>query len=59
MLTLLQAGLPIAEYAPREVKNSVVGQGSATKDMVAYMVAKRLGLPTPPAADAADALLWR
>ena len=55
---LLAAALrdvPIAEYAPREIKKAVVGTGSATKDQVAFMVKQQLRLkeaPTP--ADAAD-----
>jgi len=47
--------LVIAEYAPREIKNAVVGTGNATKDQVAFMVKQQLKLkdaPTP--ADAAD-----
>ena len=47
--------LPIAEYAPREIKKAVVGTGNATKDQVGFMVKHQLHLqeaPTP--ADAAD-----
>lgn len=47
--------LPIAEYAPREIKSAVVGTGNATKDQVGFMVQQQLRLkeaPTP--ADAAD-----
>lgn len=49
------AGLPVAEYAPRLVKQAVVGAGAADKDQVAMMV----GVILPGAkaeADAADAL---
>ncbi len=47
--------IPIAEYAPREIKSAVVGTGNATKEQVGYMVQKQLRLKTPPApADAAD-----
>jgi len=45
----------IAEYAPREIKKAVVGNGNATKDQVGFMVKQQLKLraaPTP--ADAAD-----
>ena len=45
----------IAEYAPRQIKKAVVGNGNATKDQVGYMVQQQLKLkeiPTP--ADAAD-----
>ncbi len=50
------AGLPVAEYAPRSVKKALVGGGGADKAQVQYMV--RLLLPgcEPAGADAADAL---
>ena len=44
LLAAAQAALPIFEYAPREVKLSVVGTGSATKLQVASMVDRLLGL---------------
>lgn len=44
LLAAAQAGLPIFEYAPREVKKSVVGIGSATKSQVSSMVARLLGV---------------
>lgn len=50
------AELPISEYAPRLVKQAVVGTGRATKAQVAYMVRVLLRLDAEPAADAADAL---
>ncbi|MCG6988574.1 MAG: crossover junction endodeoxyribonuclease RuvC [Gemmatimonadetes bacterium] len=47
--------LPIAEYAPREIKSAVVGTGNATKDQVGFMVQQQLRLKEAPApADAAD-----
>ena len=49
-------GLPIYEYAPRRVKQSVVGRGAAQKEQVAFMVRVLLGLTETPQADAADAL---
>lgn len=48
--------LPIAEYAPRTVKQAVVGKGSADKEQVQHMVQYLLKLPGKPQADAADAL---
>jgi len=50
------AGLPVAEYAPRSIKKALVGAGGADKAQVQYMV--RLLLPgcNPAGADAADAL---
>jgi crossover junction endodeoxyribonuclease RuvC len=38
----------VAEYAPAEVKNAVVGAGAATKDQVGYMVQRLLRLTAPP-----------
>ncbi len=46
----------IFEYAPREIKQAVVGNGSATKVQVQHMVVSLLGLDGTPSADAADAL---
>lgn len=47
--------VPVAEYAPAEVKNAVAGTGRATKDQIQYMVQQLLRLRTPPRpADAAD-----
>jgi crossover junction endodeoxyribonuclease RuvC len=55
LLAPAQAGLPVAEYAPRLVKKAVVGTGAAEKGQVAAMVA--ILLPgTKATADAADAL---
>ncbi len=56
LLAAAQAGLPVAEYAPMEVKRATVGYGRATKEQVQAMIARLLTLPAPPAADAADAL---
>jgi crossover junction endodeoxyribonuclease RuvC len=49
-------GLPVYEYAPRKVKSAVVGNGSADKSQVAFMVRALLGLSETPPPDAADAL---
>lgn len=47
--------LDVAEYPPAEVKNAVVGTGSATKHQVGFMTQKLLRLKEPPRpADAAD-----
>ena len=48
--------LPVAEYAPREIKQAVVGKGSADKQQVQHMVRVLLNLSETPQADAADAL---
>ncbi|HEY3286423.1 MAG TPA: crossover junction endodeoxyribonuclease RuvC, partial [Gemmatimonadaceae bacterium] len=50
-----QAGLPIYEYPPAEIKKSVTGSGAATKEQVQFMVTKLLRLKhAPEPADAAD-----
>lgn len=46
----------VFEYAAREIKQAVVGTGSATKQQVLHMVVSLLQLEDNPAADAADAL---
>jgi crossover junction endodeoxyribonuclease RuvC len=51
-----QRGLPVFEYAPRKVKQSVTGRGAAGKTQVAHMIKVTLGLKELPAPDAADAL---
>jgi crossover junction endodeoxyribonuclease RuvC len=48
--------LSVAEYAPREVKQAVVGTGGADKQQVQHMVRVLLNLAETPQADAADAL---
>lgn len=50
------AAVPVFEYAPRRVKQAVVGYGAATKEQMQAMVVKQLGLAKPPPEDAADAL---
>lgn len=54
--TCAHAGLPVVEYAPRSVKQGVVGRGAADKSQVAFMMKTLLGLPEIPQNDAADAL---
>ena len=57
MLAAVDAGLPVIEYTPAEVKVAVVGYGRAEKTQMQQMVKVLLGLevvPTPH--DAADAL---
>ena len=56
MIAPARAGLPVAEYAAREVKKSVVGTGAADKAQVAFMVQRLLPASGKPVADAADAL---
>lgn len=56
ILAAAQAGIPVHEYAPRRVKQAVVGVGSAQKSQVAFMVRAALRLTETPPPDAADAL---
>ena len=49
-------GIEVHEYAPREIKQAIVGTGAATKEQVQHMVVSILKLDGVPAADAADAL---
>ena len=48
LLALAHSGLPVFEYAPREVKRAVVGRGSASKEQVRYMVRQLLKLEVDP-----------
>lgn len=57
LLVLEQAGIPVFEYTPMQVKQAMTGYGKATKQEVQEMVAKRLDLEKVPRPDdAADAL---
>jgi crossover junction endodeoxyribonuclease RuvC len=57
MLAAVEAGLPVAEYTPAEIKRAVVGYGRAEKHQVQQMVMLLLGLSSVPSPhDAADAL---
>jgi len=57
MLAAVEAGVPIVEYTPAEVKQSIVGYGRAEKKQVQSMIQLLLGLARPPSPfDASDAL---
>ena len=57
MLAAVEAGMPVVEYTPAEIKRAVVGYGRAEKPQVQQMVKVILGLPAVPSPhDAADAL---
>ena len=57
LLAIQQAGLPIAQYKPAQVKQAVVGYGNATKHQVMDMTKRLLHLSAPPKPDdAADAV---
>ena len=46
----------VVEYAPREIKQAIVGTGAATKEQVQHMITRLLSLDGAPSPDAADAL---
>jgi crossover junction endodeoxyribonuclease RuvC len=48
--------IPLTEYSVKQIKQSVVGYGSATKQQVQDMVCRLLNLNQVPSYDAADAL---
>lgn len=49
--------IPVHEYAPRKAKIAVTGNGAASKEQVALMIQRQLGLPElPKHLDATDAL---
>jgi len=50
------SGVPVYEYAPRRVKQALVGFGGADKSQVGKMITAMLGLSEQPEEDAADAL---
>jgi crossover junction endodeoxyribonuclease RuvC len=57
LLAACEAGLPIFEYTPAEVKRAVVGFGRAEKHQIQHMIRILLGLEAAPRPhDAADAL---
>ena len=57
LLAAAEAGVPVFEYGPHEVKMAVTGYGRAGKDQVQRMVQVVLGMPVLPRPDdAADAL---
>jgi crossover junction endodeoxyribonuclease RuvC len=56
LFTPAHLGVAVAEYAPNQVKKSVVGVGHAGKDQVHAMVKVLLPLAVIAGADAADAL---
>jgi crossover junction endodeoxyribonuclease RuvC len=57
LLAAAEADLPVAEYAPAEIKLAVVGFGRAEKHQVQQMIKLLLGLDAVPSPhDAADAL---
>jgi len=57
LLAAAEAGIPVVEYAPAEIKRAVVGFGRAEKHQIQQMMKLLLGLDAPPSPhDVADAL---
>ncbi len=57
LLVAAEAGLPVEEYVPLEVKNAITGLGNAGKEQVRRALARVHGLrDVPDQPDAADAV---
>ena len=57
MAAALHHNLPVFEYSPRKVKQSITGKGSSSKEQVAIMLQRILTLKAlPEKLDATDAL---
>lgn len=57
MAAVLSRNIPITEYAPKKVKQSVTGNGNASKEQVAAMINQLLNFDLKPEYfDATDAL---
>lgn len=57
MAAALHAGCPVAEYAPRRIKQAITGSGSASKEQVAGVLKAMLKLSElPKRLDATDGL---
>jgi crossover junction endodeoxyribonuclease RuvC len=56
MLAPAMFGIAVSEYAPNQVKKTVVGAGHADKNQISVMLKILLPKAEPPSADAADAL---
>ncbi len=56
LLAAARSGALVCEYSPAEIKSAVVGNGSATKSQVQFMVERLLRPEEKPSGDEADAL---
>jgi len=53
----MENGIPVSEYSPKKVKQSITGNGNADKEQVWMMLQRLTGLPEKPEHfDATDAL---
>lgn len=56
LVAAAQAGIPVQEYSPAEIKVAVAGNGRAAKEQIQLMVGRLLGLAEAVSSDEADAL---
>lgn len=57
MAAALSHNIPVTEYAPRKIKQSITGNGTASKEQVAAMLQRLLGFKeSPEFLDATDGL---
>jgi crossover junction endodeoxyribonuclease RuvC len=57
MAAALHLDVPIFEYSPKKIKQSITGKGNASKEQVAGMLATLLSIKDPPEyLDATDGL---
>lgn len=56
MLAAMHREVPVAQYAPAEVKKALVGAGRAAKEQVWFMIRQQLGVTEDRGLDASDAL---
>ncbi|MES2417183.1 MAG: crossover junction endodeoxyribonuclease RuvC [Bacteroidota bacterium] len=57
MAAALSKNIPVTEYAPRKIKQSITGKGTASKEQVAAMLQRLLNFKeTPEFLDATDGL---
>ncbi|RZK43540.1 MAG: crossover junction endodeoxyribonuclease RuvC [Pedobacter sp.] len=57
MAAALSKNIPVTEYAPRKIKQSITGKGTASKEQVALMLQRLLNFnETPEFLDATDGL---
>jgi crossover junction endodeoxyribonuclease RuvC len=57
MSAALYRDIPITEYAPKKIKQSITGKGTASKEQVSFMLQQMLNLKTVPKDfDATDGL---
>jgi crossover junction endodeoxyribonuclease RuvC len=57
IISALNHNIPITEYSPKEIKQSITGNGNASKEQVAYMLMQMLKIKEKPEhLDATDGL---